>query len=450
MKFQIQISLSADGYKKGNRVVVKEAKDNWYLGTVAMSGANIKVVFDDGASAMIEAADFKHVKLVDPKTRPRKKVLTDAEAKAMHIAGKPAPTLRAAQTKVAKIKAPVTKSNDFTLKKNVVCSECGKPAKIGVTIKGKDYAEQCAADKLGLTLASMRKLVSAAAPELKVAQTKVPAIKSIPEAKALRGQPTPKDMLQAMTDWDAANPGKPFSSLPTRKKNSLVSDAYSSRQYGELSVAIMGKPKPPLPSARPAEVVRSAPTPKPASGTPDPDAAYPERGWVFNIKDRNPSDEYIVTGYEIGRVITKVNVFKLNDRKSKTSLYNWKLRGSAKMRFNYVRKATPAEIELATGKRQALDDHYDKRTADNQAAKDALQAQVGDVVLVKYTDGAKNEIVTDINHATGKVAIYRPAREMRGMKRRFIHIKYILSVVLKGPGRFDASNPIYVGQRTIS
>lgn len=96
-------SKTKKAFTKGDRVVVKEAKDNWYLGTVAQAGVRLKVIFDDGASAMIGPEDFKHVKLVDAKTKARKKVLTDAEAGAMHTAGKPAPTLKAAQTKVETI-----------------------------------------------------------------------------------------------------------------------------------------------------------------------------------------------------------------------------------------------------------------------------------------------------------------------------------------------------------
>lgn len=110
MKIKLNIAVAAEGYKKGDRVVVKESKDNWYIGTVQTSGVKLKIVFDDGATAMVEAADFKHIKLVDPKTKQRKKVLTDAEAKAMHTAGKPAPTLKAAQNKVAAIKAPAAQS----------------------------------------------------------------------------------------------------------------------------------------------------------------------------------------------------------------------------------------------------------------------------------------------------------------------------------------------------
>lgn len=43
-------------------------------------------------------------------------------------------------------------------KESGICSDCGKKAKTGWIIEGKFYAEQCAANLLGLTLSSLRKL----------------------------------------------------------------------------------------------------------------------------------------------------------------------------------------------------------------------------------------------------------------------------------------------------
>lgn len=176
---------------------------------------------------------------------------------------------------------------------------------------------------------------------------------------------------------------------------------------------------------------------------PDADTAYPQEGYVFNIVSNSrigqSADEYIVTGVKVGRKLTIVSLYKLNDHRSKTSLYSWKIRhGYNSMQFRYVRRATQAElIESSTG-RKKLDDFYEDRTSDNKQAQKDLGIQAGDVVWVNYSDGGKSETVTDINHTTGKVAVYKPGRELRGMKRRFIHIKHISRIVTKGPGYFNA------------
>ncbi len=58
---QILISLSAATFAKGDRVIVRAKKNEWYIGTVTRAGVKIGIVFDDGATAQVEKADFKHV-----------------------------------------------------------------------------------------------------------------------------------------------------------------------------------------------------------------------------------------------------------------------------------------------------------------------------------------------------------------------------------------------------
>lgn len=109
-----QQSLSAGdhGFKKGDRVIVRVAKDEWYTGSVIKAGAKlVKVDFDDGQEADIEPEDFKHIKtlLVDKKF---KKPLTLAKAKELYTAPKTAPkkvpTVKPA-TKPTKVKVALKK-----------------------------------------------------------------------------------------------------------------------------------------------------------------------------------------------------------------------------------------------------------------------------------------------------------------------------------------------------
>lgn len=83
------IGLSAAGFKKNDRVVVRLDKNEWYIGTIERSGKTVSVDFDDGHEADIEAEDFEHVKVVDASTKPRKKFLTDAQAKALYAKSSP-------------------------------------------------------------------------------------------------------------------------------------------------------------------------------------------------------------------------------------------------------------------------------------------------------------------------------------------------------------------------
>lgn len=80
-KMEIQISLSKTAFALKDRVIVKIKKDEWYLGRVTkVSEKRLAVEFDDGYTANIVPADFKHV-LPSIETKSRKKALTDLEAK---------------------------------------------------------------------------------------------------------------------------------------------------------------------------------------------------------------------------------------------------------------------------------------------------------------------------------------------------------------------------------
>lgn len=86
MKLELEmLSLSATNhnFKKGDRVVVKVKKNEWYIGTVKRAGVKVTVDFDDGLDAVIEQSDFKHLKLM-VKAKKLKRALTDEEAKALY------------------------------------------------------------------------------------------------------------------------------------------------------------------------------------------------------------------------------------------------------------------------------------------------------------------------------------------------------------------------------
>ncbi len=110
MKLNISTSAETHDFAKGDRIVAKAGKNEWFVGTVMSAGKKLKLHFDDGASATIDPEDFKDVKPIDPKTKKLKKTLTNAEAKVLVQAGKPAKTLKAAKQKVAEIKAKPVKT----------------------------------------------------------------------------------------------------------------------------------------------------------------------------------------------------------------------------------------------------------------------------------------------------------------------------------------------------
>lgn len=100
---KLMISLSADhSFIKGDRVVCKIAKNEWYIGTVIRAGVKLKIDFDDDFDAVIEPADFKHVKLL-AKPKKLKRALTDIEAKMLYEVKK---TLKEAVKKV-EVKKPL-------------------------------------------------------------------------------------------------------------------------------------------------------------------------------------------------------------------------------------------------------------------------------------------------------------------------------------------------------
>lgn len=110
---KLQVSLSASICKNGDRVVVKIKKNQWHVGTVAKSGIKIKVDFDDGADAIIGANDFKHIKVIAPKTKKNKKELTDEQAKTL-ISSAPVIVKKAAPIHKTKTKPSTPyKSNEL-------------------------------------------------------------------------------------------------------------------------------------------------------------------------------------------------------------------------------------------------------------------------------------------------------------------------------------------------
>ncbi len=74
----LSISLSAATFAKGDRIIARAKKDEWYTGTVKRFGAKLYLDFDDGATATVESKDFKWVKLLT-KDKAFKRALDDAQ-----------------------------------------------------------------------------------------------------------------------------------------------------------------------------------------------------------------------------------------------------------------------------------------------------------------------------------------------------------------------------------
>lgn len=321
------ISLSADGYKKGDRCVVKAGRGEWFVGTIRTSGAKLGIDFDDGAKATVEEDDFKDVKVVGPKAKKNKATLSTQEAKAFRE------------------KYPV----------------------------------------------------SVIVPKAKVAKVaKAPAKKVSP--------------LQATKPTTV----KDLKAEPKRKPN--------------------------VPKANAAPVNKAAKT---TSALPPADGPYPLPGYIFTL--RNQQGEFIVNDIAHGHKLLTIKYYKFNTVKG-SGLWVYKLRMAtgARMPFTYVRKATDAEYFEGVDKHKALLDKRQAIVDTNKEVGNALGVQIGDVVSIKYSNlySLKNEIVTDINHKTGKVAI-STWRDRLGKKRRFIPMKAIKAVAQKGPGYYDANNQMY-------
>lgn len=97
---KIFIALAATAPLKGDRVVVKFGNNQWYTGTVASIGKKITVLFDDGEKHAYELGDTS-VKGITSK-RKSKSVLTNADAKLLYSAAKPAPKVASVTTPKAR------------------------------------------------------------------------------------------------------------------------------------------------------------------------------------------------------------------------------------------------------------------------------------------------------------------------------------------------------------
>ena len=83
-------------YAKGDRVVGRVKKNEWYTGTVKrVSAAGVLVIFDDGFKATVEPSDFKHLRPLT-KNKKLKRALTDDEVEVIASKAKRAP--KAAKT----------------------------------------------------------------------------------------------------------------------------------------------------------------------------------------------------------------------------------------------------------------------------------------------------------------------------------------------------------------
>lgn len=88
MQINIALSAGTHNFKRGDRVICKVDKDEWYTGTVTRAGAKVHVDFDDDFDAVIDENDFKHIKaLTTPKKS--KRALSDAQMKILTAPIKP-------------------------------------------------------------------------------------------------------------------------------------------------------------------------------------------------------------------------------------------------------------------------------------------------------------------------------------------------------------------------
>lgn len=120
MKITIDlISLSAGAAitMKGERVVVRMGKNDWLVGTVTRAGAKIYVAFDDGSSAVVEAPDFKHVKVLTAKNAAKKvkSPLTDEAAKMLFVRSPTAKAPAAARTPAARAVKPAPTKDEYAV-----------------------------------------------------------------------------------------------------------------------------------------------------------------------------------------------------------------------------------------------------------------------------------------------------------------------------------------------
>lgn len=152
------------------------------------------------------------------------------------------------------------------------------------------------------------------------------------------------------------------------------------------------------------------------------------------------SQQYVILEGRHGRKWTEWKMRGLNDGKP----YSYKTNSGSDGRARFVRMATPNEYHRAIEQREEINQNKQRLLDKRQDNVEALNIEIGDVVTVNYRDvGHRNEVVEDINHKTGRVAIRR-----RGLdaaireKRRFIPATAIVKVVEK-VGYYNPRNPVY-------
>jgi hypothetical protein len=153
-------------------------------------------------------------------------------------------------------------------------------------------------------------------------------------------------------------------------------------------------------------------------------------------------DQMVVLACETsGRKFNTWRLRNLTDGKP----YTWKTKVYEATPAKFVRMATPNEFHGAQARWSEIDQRVKARADNNKASINTKDIRPGDVVTVNYSDvGHKDEVVEDINHKTGRVAIARRgAAALMHQKRRFINALNIVKVVEKGPGRFTRNNPMY-------
>lgn len=467
---KIMISLSADGYKKGDRCVVKAGRGEWFVGTIRTSGAKLGIDFDDGAKATVDAEDFKDVKVVGPKAKKTKATLSTQEAKAFR---------EKYPASVIVPKAKVTKDDKPTKAKIEKPTKAKAPSvrRGGVpVIEGFEYVRHGQwpeAQALCVLFNQFKdkgynlgpKTLRASNPMFSTVQGasgfhenmlkmgfKVKG-KRAPNGTAIYTNAAAEFTVKARPASLAvictgANGFDPVTKAPddttywtrfgpsglTQGKRSSATPPKAAKTTGDL------KRPPNVPKAGAAPVNKAAKT---TSAMPDTLASYPSEGYVFSLS--NQAGEFVVNEVQYGRALTTVKYYMLNAPKGR-GLWTYKLRHSMghRMRYTYLRKATQAELDEANGSHKNLLDRQQARIDTNKAQGNALGISIGDVVGVHYTDSytLQPEIVTDINHKTGKVAI-STWRDRRGKKRRFIHMQNVKSIVMKGPGYYDPNNQAY-------
>jgi hypothetical protein len=132
------------------------------------------------------------------------------------------------------------------------------------------------------------------------------------------------------------------------------------------------------------------------------------------------------------------------------STWSAKRRNRSDLMKDVVDSVTPSELKTAKEIWRAWDKvragNYESRDDKRREALDEVKKtaslKIGAIIYYQYSNAYEKEVVTDINHKTGKIAIWRKS-DMYGKKRRFLPATGIRDVIWEGKGWFDPHDPNY-------